>query len=261
TFFSASLTMLEMLFLRFLFLNSFLNFLSISSSSSDIAYSLTDEVVVCWLRGGCGAAFLLLAGVPFDLVGASRRILVFDEWACFLDVGVGGLQPVRLWGVVEQERVSVRVMIGGCGFVKEEEGDKEEEEAGGKVEKKEMIIYQSHIGPSPGLACTPTVPPDMQPPLPCFGAGTRTPWEHSSAEHKRESRVAGGDMSWGEKPTGIKILWIWTIGTAVVLLGNSVRTRLKDMERIMNAEHRGDAAADSTVVVADDLDSNNEVES
>ncbi|KAL9254077.1 hypothetical protein AKJ16_DCAP01404, partial [Drosera capensis] len=46
-----------------------------------------------------------------------------------------------------------------------------------------------------------------------------------------------------------------------VLLGNSVRTRLKDMERIMNAEHRGDAAADSTVVIADDLDSTNEVES
>ncbi|GAB2212070.1 hypothetical protein Drorol1_Dr00025414 [Drosera rotundifolia] len=68
-------------------------------------------------------------------------------------------------------------------------------------------------------------------------------------------------MSWGEKPAGIKILWIWTIGTAVVLFGNSVRTRLKDMERIMNAEHRGDAASDSTVAIADDSDSNNEVES
>ncbi|KMT14766.1 hypothetical protein BVRB_4g075320 [Beta vulgaris subsp. vulgaris] len=39
---------------------------------------------------------------------------------------------------------------------------------------------------------------------------------------------------WKDKPTGIKILWIWTIGTAAVLLTCVSRTRVRDMEKLMD---------------------------
>ncbi|KNA13891.1 hypothetical protein SOVF_112520 [Spinacia oleracea] len=39
---------------------------------------------------------------------------------------------------------------------------------------------------------------------------------------------------WKEKPTGIKILWVWTIGTAAVLLTCVSRTRMRDMETLLN---------------------------
>ncbi|GAB4835377.1 hypothetical protein Ancab_000287 [Ancistrocladus abbreviatus] len=54
-----------------------------------------------------------------------------------------------------------------------------------------------------------------------------------------------------DKPAGVKILWIWTIGTAAVLVTNVVRTRVKDMEKIMDAETQKIAApvVDSEVVV------------
>ncbi|KAA8538875.1 hypothetical protein F0562_025567 [Nyssa sinensis] len=37
---------------------------------------------------------------------------------------------------------------------------------------------------------------------------------------------------------GVKILWLWTIGTAAVLVTNVARTRLRDMEKLMNAEEQ-----------------------
>ncbi|KAH9607689.1 hypothetical protein KSS87_010952 [Heliosperma pusillum] len=39
---------------------------------------------------------------------------------------------------------------------------------------------------------------------------------------------------WKDKPTGVKILWVWTIGTAVVLLTTVTRTRVRDMEKFIN---------------------------
>ncbi|CAN1769681.1 hypothetical protein LINPERHAP1_LOCUS11370 [Linum perenne] len=39
-----------------------------------------------------------------------------------------------------------------------------------------------------------------------------------------------------ETSPGLKILWFWTLGTAAVLVTTVVRTRLRDMEQLMNAE-------------------------
>ncbi|GMP21790.1 hypothetical protein CsSME_00000072 [Camellia sinensis var. sinensis] len=51
-----------------------------------------------------------------------------------------------------------------------------------------------------------------------------------------------------DKSPGVKILWIWTIGTAAIMVTNVVRTRLKDMEKVMNAgEER--TGVDSVVVI------------
>ncbi|PON59138.1 basic leucine zipper/W2 domain protein [Parasponia andersonii] len=43
-----------------------------------------------------------------------------------------------------------------------------------------------------------------------------------------------------EKSPGLKILWLWTIGTAAILVTSVVRTRMRDMESlmIMNAEQQ-----------------------
>ncbi|KAJ6978166.1 hypothetical protein NC653_029918 [Populus alba x Populus x berolinensis] len=41
-----------------------------------------------------------------------------------------------------------------------------------------------------------------------------------------------------ETSPGLKILWAWTIGTAAIMVTNVVRTRLKDMEQMMNAEQQ-----------------------
>ncbi|KAM5561900.1 hypothetical protein ABKV19_022474 [Rosa sericea] len=39
---------------------------------------------------------------------------------------------------------------------------------------------------------------------------------------------------WRDKPPGLKILWVWTLGTAAVLVANVVRTRVRDMDTLMN---------------------------
>ncbi|XP_065876138.1 uncharacterized protein [Euphorbia lathyris] len=41
-----------------------------------------------------------------------------------------------------------------------------------------------------------------------------------------------------EMSPGLKILWIWTLGTAAILVTNVVRTRLKDMDQLMNPEQQ-----------------------
>ncbi|KAJ6876197.1 hypothetical protein NC652_035535 [Populus alba x Populus x berolinensis] len=41
-----------------------------------------------------------------------------------------------------------------------------------------------------------------------------------------------------ETSPGLKILWLWTIGTAGILVTSVVRTRLKDMEQMMNTGHQ-----------------------
>ncbi|KAL1202150.1 hypothetical protein V5N11_015086 [Cardamine amara subsp. amara] len=37
-----------------------------------------------------------------------------------------------------------------------------------------------------------------------------------------------------EKSPGLKILWVWTIGTAAILVTSVVRTRMQDMQSMMN---------------------------
>lgn len=41
-----------------------------------------------------------------------------------------------------------------------------------------------------------------------------------------------------EKSPGLKILWLWTLGTAAIVVTYVVRTRLRDMERFMNNEQQ-----------------------
>ncbi|KAF3452467.1 hypothetical protein FNV43_RR02900 [Rhamnella rubrinervis] len=41
-----------------------------------------------------------------------------------------------------------------------------------------------------------------------------------------------------EKSPGLKILWLWTIGTAAVLVASVVRTRMRDMEDFMKADQQ-----------------------
>ncbi|KAM7497620.1 hypothetical protein LguiA_022034 [Lonicera macranthoides] len=39
---------------------------------------------------------------------------------------------------------------------------------------------------------------------------------------------------WKDKSPGVKILWIWTIGTAAVLVANVATTRMRDLEKLMD---------------------------
>ncbi|KAG6477311.1 hypothetical protein ZIOFF_066564 [Zingiber officinale] len=41
---------------------------------------------------------------------------------------------------------------------------------------------------------------------------------------------------WSEKSPGLKILWIWTIGTAAVLVTNVFTARIREMDKILNEE-------------------------
>ncbi|XP_061375196.1 uncharacterized protein LOC133317352 [Gastrolobium bilobum] len=41
-----------------------------------------------------------------------------------------------------------------------------------------------------------------------------------------------------EKSPGVKILWIWTFGTAAILVANVMRTRIRDLQAVMNAEQQ-----------------------
>ncbi|CAH8354394.1 unnamed protein product [Eruca vesicaria subsp. sativa] len=53
-----------------------------------------------------------------------------------------------------------------------------------------------------------------------------------------------------EKSPGLKILWVWTLGTAAILVASVVRTRMHDMESMMNQEQNNHiTAAHSDVTV------------
>ncbi|CAI9090886.1 OLC1v1025763C1 [Oldenlandia corymbosa var. corymbosa] len=43
-------------------------------------------------------------------------------------------------------------------------------------------------------------------------------------------------MWWKDKSPGVKILWIWTFGTAAVLVTNVVRTRMRDMDQMIKSQ-------------------------
>nr|GMD36215.1 basic leucine zipper/W2 domain protein [Ipomoea batatas] len=60
---------------------------------------------------------------------------------------------------------------------------------------------------------------------------------------------------WKDRGPGVKILWLWTIGTAAVLVTSVVRTRLRDMDQqFMNATQQPpnpEALADSEILIDD----------
>ncbi|KAK6911739.1 hypothetical protein RJ641_023832 [Dillenia turbinata] len=49
-----------------------------------------------------------------------------------------------------------------------------------------------------------------------------------------------------EKSPGLKILWLWTVGTAAVLVANVVTTRLRDMQNVINSQDESMTATTST---------------
>ncbi|KVI07553.1 hypothetical protein Ccrd_014125 [Cynara cardunculus var. scolymus] len=41
---------------------------------------------------------------------------------------------------------------------------------------------------------------------------------------------------WKDKSPGVKILWLWTIGTAAVLVANVATSRVRDMNKLLDAQ-------------------------
>ncbi|KAM1160775.1 uncharacterized protein LOC126619559 [Malus sylvestris] len=71
-----------------------------------------------------------------------------------------------------------------------------------------------------------------------------------------------------ELSPGLKILWVWTLGTAAVLVTSVVRTRMRDMENLTNTEQQQqqqpqpqqhDTAADTETLMADTSTQSNEL--
>ncbi|KDP26872.1 hypothetical protein JCGZ_18030 [Jatropha curcas] len=63
-----------------------------------------------------------------------------------------------------------------------------------------------------------------------------------------------------EKSPGLKILWLWTIGTAAILVTSVVRTRLRDMEQQMNAEQQPKSSLSDSIIVDNSLASQEGIE-
>ncbi|KAL8538766.1 hypothetical protein ACS0TY_000684 [Phlomoides rotata] len=51
---------------------------------------------------------------------------------------------------------------------------------------------------------------------------------------------------WRDKSPGLKILWIWTFGTAAVLVASVARTRIRDMDQFLNAAAENPAISDDS---------------
>ncbi|KAM1052340.1 hypothetical protein ACFX2B_033384 [Malus domestica] len=71
-----------------------------------------------------------------------------------------------------------------------------------------------------------------------------------------------------ELSPGLKILWVWTLGTAAVLVTSVVRTRMRDMENLINTEQQQqqqpqpqqrDTAADKETLMEDTSTQSNEL--
>uniref|UniRef100_A0A2N9IQ91 Uncharacterized protein n=1 Tax=Fagus sylvatica TaxID=28930 RepID=A0A2N9IQ91_FAGSY len=56
-----------------------------------------------------------------------------------------------------------------------------------------------------------------------------------------------------EKSPGLKILWLWTLGTAAILVTTVVRTRLRDMDSFMNAQQQDQQEPISSDVLLVDM--------
>ncbi|KAD4584088.1 hypothetical protein R6Q59_037034 [Mikania micrantha] len=50
---------------------------------------------------------------------------------------------------------------------------------------------------------------------------------------------------WKDKSPGVKILWVWTIGTAAVLVANVATNRVRDMNKIVNAHEQSSPPPDN----------------
>ncbi|KAL8233176.1 hypothetical protein R6Q57_002954 [Mikania cordata] len=50
---------------------------------------------------------------------------------------------------------------------------------------------------------------------------------------------------WKDKSPGVKILWVWTIGTAAVLVANVATNRVRDMNKIVNAHEQSSSPPDN----------------
>ncbi|CAO2036878.1 unnamed protein product, partial [Urochloa humidicola] len=48
---------------------------------------------------------------------------------------------------------------------------------------------------------------------------------------------------WSQKSPGLKILWIWTLGTAAIVVGGIVRMRVNDVQKMLQEEGEAAAAA------------------
>ncbi|KAI3757055.1 hypothetical protein L6452_04588 [Arctium lappa] len=63
---------------------------------------------------------------------------------------------------------------------------------------------------------------------------------------------------WKEKSPGVKILWIWTIGTAAVLVANVATSRVRDMNKVLNAhEESTDSQSTDSIITDQVIDSSN----
>lgn len=51
---------------------------------------------------------------------------------------------------------------------------------------------------------------------------------------------------WSQKSPGLKILWIWTLGTAAIVVGGIVRMRVNDVQKILLEEEEAAATATAT---------------
>ncbi|CAH1446514.1 unnamed protein product [Lactuca virosa] len=49
---------------------------------------------------------------------------------------------------------------------------------------------------------------------------------------------------WKEKSPGVKILWIWTIGTAAVLVTNVATSRVRDMNKLLDSQEESSSPHD-----------------
>ncbi|KAI4965594.1 hypothetical protein ZWY2020_051301 [Hordeum vulgare] len=52
---------------------------------------------------------------------------------------------------------------------------------------------------------------------------------------------------WSQKSPGLKILWIWTLGTAAIMITNVVRTRVNDMQMILREEDEAAGSGGSSM--------------
>ncbi|URE31640.1 hypothetical protein MUK42_26265 [Musa troglodytarum] len=55
---------------------------------------------------------------------------------------------------------------------------------------------------------------------------------------------------WSEKSAGLKILWLWTLGTAAVLIANVATTRLRDMDNQSREEDAIRSQSDSAAAAS-----------
>ncbi|KAM7257350.1 hypothetical protein ACFE04_013091 [Oxalis oulophora] len=63
---------------------------------------------------------------------------------------------------------------------------------------------------------------------------------HSSLNRHRDHHRHRPEMRQPREPrgAGVKILWIWTLGTAAIMVTNVIRTRVQDLDQQMNTQQQ-----------------------